>query len=102
MIAYVPDTMETIANYMMVFLAFPFFIGLVFFVHELGHYYAARFFNTQVERFSIGVGWKIWERADKKERYGGCALFLLPAMLQSAIIRMTPIVFPIKKHGSKS
>lgn len=66
MIAYVPDTMETIANYMMVFLAFPFFIGLVFFVHELGHYYAARFFNTQVERFSIGVGWKIWERADKK------------------------------------
>lgn len=66
MIAYVPDTMETITTYIMVFLAFPFFIGLVFFVHELGHYYAARFFNTRVERFSIGMGWKIWERADSK------------------------------------
>ena len=34
-------------------------IGLVIFVHELGHFIAARFFGVRVEVFSLGFGPRI-------------------------------------------
>ncbi|MEM7646757.1 MAG: RIP metalloprotease RseP [Pseudomonadota bacterium] len=34
-------------------------IGLLIFVHELGHFLAAKFFNVKVETFSLGFGPKI-------------------------------------------
>ncbi|PHR93378.1 MAG: RIP metalloprotease RseP [Robiginitomaculum sp.] len=37
-------------------LSFLLVLGLVVFIHELGHYSVARFFKVAVERFSIGFG----------------------------------------------
>lgn len=39
----------------------PFFIllGLLIFIHELGHFLVAKFFNVRVETFSLGFGKKI-------------------------------------------
>ena len=45
------------------------FIGtilVVVFVHEYGHYLAARIFGVRVIRFSIGFGKPIWSRLDTK------------------------------------
>jgi len=41
----------------------PFFIllGLLIFVHELGHFLVAKFFNVRVEVFSLGFGKKIFQ-----------------------------------------
>jgi regulator of sigma E protease len=41
---------------------YPFFIllGLLIFVHELGHFAVARFFGVRVETFSLGFGKKIF------------------------------------------
>ena len=40
----------------------PFFLllGLLIFVHELGHYLVAVYFGVRVETFSLGFGKKIW------------------------------------------
>ncbi len=35
---------------------------MLIFIHELGHYSVARFFNIRVERFSIGFGAPVWKR----------------------------------------
>ena len=40
-------------------------IGLLIFVHELGHFLAARKRGAKVERFSIGFGPAIWSRRGK-------------------------------------
>ncbi len=48
-------------------LGFLFTITLVVFVHELGHFLAARFFGVRVESFSIGFGRAI---AGFNDRYG--------------------------------
>jgi regulator of sigma E protease len=41
-------------------------LGLLIFIHELGHFAVARFFGVRVETFSIGFGKKIlkWRRGD--------------------------------------
>jgi regulator of sigma E protease len=41
-------------------------LGVLIFVHELGHFLAARSVGIRVERFSIGFGPRIWgfERGD--------------------------------------
>ena len=36
------------------FIAFAFLISILVFVHELGHYLAARSIGVKVERFSVG------------------------------------------------
>src|SRR5262249_13933149 len=46
---------------------FLFVITLVVFVHELGHFLAARYFGVRVESFSIGFGRAV---AGFKDRYG--------------------------------
>jgi len=48
-------------------LGFLFVITLVVFVHELGHFLAARYFGVRVESFSIGFGRAV---AGFKDRYG--------------------------------
>jgi regulator of sigma E protease len=48
-------------------LGFLFTITLVVFVHELGHFLAARFFGVKVESFSIGFGRAM---AGFRDRYG--------------------------------
>lgn len=42
-----------------------FMLGLVVVVHELGHYWAGRYFGAAVESFSVGFGQSIFERKDK-------------------------------------
>ena len=36
--------------------------GLLIVIHELGHYFAARWSGMRVERFSIGFGPVVWSR----------------------------------------
>lgn len=43
-----------------------FLLGVVVVVHELGHYFAGRYFGAAVESFSIGFGKPIGERMDKR------------------------------------
>ncbi len=43
-----------------------FFFGASIFVHELGHYLAARWRGLKIERFSIGMGPRIWGWTDKR------------------------------------
>lgn len=42
--------------------AFIFLLGLLIFVHELGHFAVARWCGVRVETFSLGFGKKIWQR----------------------------------------
>ena len=46
-------------------LSLVFLLGIVVVIHELGHYYAGRFFGAAVESFSVGFGKPIFERTDK-------------------------------------
>lgn len=41
-------------------LVFIFVIGILVFVHELGHYVAARMVGIRVEEFAVGMGPKVW------------------------------------------
>jgi regulator of sigma E protease len=56
---FLPDPFRTI-------LAFVVVLGVLIFVHELGHYLAARWRGVHVERFSIGFGRAIWSRQDRR------------------------------------
>ena len=58
--------METILSNTWVALVVILFFGITIFVHEFGHYLAARLLGLVVETFSIGFGPAIWKR-----RYGG-------------------------------
>ena len=42
-----------------------FLLGVVVIIHELGHYWAGRWFGAAVESFSIGFGHSLFERTDK-------------------------------------
>jgi len=37
-------------------------LGILIFIHELGHYLAARFCGVKVLRFSIGFGRVLWQK----------------------------------------
>ena len=50
-------------------------IGLVVFIHELGHFFVARLLKVDVECLSYGMGPKIWSYQGKKTEY---AISLLP------------------------
>ena len=36
-------------------------LGVLIFIHELGHFAVAKYFNVKVETFSLGFGPKIWK-----------------------------------------
>jgi len=41
-------------------------LSVLVFIHEMGHYSVARFFNVAIDRFSVGFGKPILKRVDKK------------------------------------
>ncbi len=55
----IPDSLRTI-------LAFIVVLGVLIFIHELGHYLAARWRKVHVERFSVGFGRAIGAWTDKR------------------------------------
>lgn len=48
------------------FLATVLVLGVLIFVHELGHFIAARIFGVKVNEFAVGMGPKIFSRRGKK------------------------------------
>jgi regulator of sigma E protease len=44
-------------------------IGLVIGIHELGHFFLAKYFGVKVLRFSIGFGRPLWKRVIKGTEY---------------------------------
>ena len=54
-------------------LSFIVVIGIIIFIHELGHFLAARAVGIRVDRFSIGFGPKIvaWQRGETEYRIAG-------------------------------
>ena len=47
-------------------IAFALVLGVLVFVHELGHYLAARWRGVHVDAFSIGFGRPLWRRTDRR------------------------------------
>ncbi len=53
-----------------------FLLGFLVFIHEGGHFLAARLFKVKVEEFSIGFGHKIFSKKGKETLYSiGCIPF---------------------------
>ena len=52
-----------------------FLLGFLIFIHEGGHFLAARFFKVKVEAFSIGFGPKLFKKKGKETEY---SLSLIP------------------------
>lgn len=46
-----------------------FLLGFLIFIHEGGHFLAAKFFKVKVENFSIGFGPKIFSKKEKETTY---------------------------------
>lgn len=46
---------------------FIFTLGIIIFAHELGHYFAARYFKVSVHDFSLGFGKILWQRFTSKQ-----------------------------------
>ncbi len=44
-------------------------LGVLIFIHELGHFAVAKYFNVKVETFSLGFGPKIWQRTRGETTY---------------------------------
>ena len=47
-------------NFLSNILAFLVVIGVIIFIHELGHFLAARLFRIRVRVFSVGIGTRLW------------------------------------------
>ncbi|MDB6095308.1 MAG: rseP [Verrucomicrobia bacterium] len=60
-----PDLLTSIFTNAWTFFLAVLLLGLSIFVHELGHFLAARRRGVKVERFSIGFGPAIWSRRGK-------------------------------------
>ena len=56
---FLPEPFRTLISFAVV-------LGVLIFVHEMGHYLAARWRGVHVERFSIGFGRAVWTRTDKR------------------------------------
>lgn len=50
-------------------LVFIFVLSLIIFIHELGHFLAARWAGVFVEEFAIGMGPKLWKKQGKETLY---------------------------------
>lgn len=44
-------------------------LGVLIFIHELGHFAVAKYFNVKVETFSLGFGPKIWKKTRGETTY---------------------------------
>ena len=58
--------MDWLINALYYVIPFIILLGILVFVHELGHFLVARFCGVKVEEFSIGFGKELWGRTDKK------------------------------------
>ncbi|MBR1825904.1 MAG: RIP metalloprotease RseP [Alphaproteobacteria bacterium] len=58
--------MAILTNIVYYIVPFVVLLGILVFVHEFGHFLAARLLGVKVVAFSIGFGKKIWSRTDKK------------------------------------
>lgn len=58
--------MDWLINAIYYVVPFVVLLGILVFVHELGHFMVARMLGVQVEAFSIGFGKVLWSRTDKK------------------------------------
>ena len=47
-------------------IAFAVVLGVLVFIHEMGHYLAARWRGVHVDAFSIGFGRPLWRRTDRR------------------------------------
>ncbi|HWT08336.1 MAG TPA: site-2 protease family protein, partial [Roseomonas sp.] len=56
---FLPEPFRTVISFAVV-------LGVLIFVHEMGHYLAARWRGVHVERFSIGFGRAVWTRIDRR------------------------------------
>ena len=52
-----------------------FLLGILVFIHELGHFTVAKLFKVKVNEFAIGFGPAIWKKQGKETKY---ALRLIP------------------------
>ena len=85
-------------------------LGVMIWVHELGHYWAARHYGVQVLRFSIGFGPKIfsWENDDACEfriaaiPLGGYVQMLERDMLKDPKSRLIPLCFQSKRLSARA
>ena len=59
MLQFLPEAVRTP-------LAFVLVLGVLVFVHELGHYLAARWAGVHAEVFSVGFGKALWQRTDRR------------------------------------
>ncbi len=66
MISFLWNTILSIEEVMMSLLPFVVLLGILVFIHELGHFLVARFYGVRVEVFSLGFGKKIlqWKKKD--------------------------------------
>ncbi|MEQ8559525.1 MAG: M50 family metallopeptidase [Henriciella sp.] len=57
--------MDALGQIPIFILSLVFLLGIVVVIHELGHYFAGRFFGAAVESFSVGFGKPIFARTDR-------------------------------------
>ena len=57
--------MDWLINIVYYVVPFVVLLGILVFVHELGHFLVARLCGVRVTEFSIGFGKKLWGRTDK-------------------------------------
>ena len=67
--------MEIVSNILYYVLPFLILLGILVFVHELGHFLVARAMGVKVDEFSLGFGKELWGHNDKKgTRWKVCAV----------------------------
>jgi len=70
-------------------------LGLLIFVHELGHFLAAKLRGVPVARFSLGFGPVLWSRTIGQTRYCLSAIplggYVLPAVADEAAYLALPL-----------
>lgn len=58
--------MQEVSYLLVTIISFILVLGVVVVVHEMGHFWAARWCGVAIEAFSIGWGKSIWERRDAR------------------------------------
>jgi regulator of sigma E protease len=60
------QTWNLLPNLPRTLIAFALVLGVLVFIHEMGHYLAARWRGVHVDAFSIGFGRPLWRRTDRR------------------------------------
>ncbi|MBL8014801.1 MAG: site-2 protease family protein [Candidatus Doudnabacteria bacterium] len=61
--------MPEVLNTLITIVSFILILGILVFIHELGHYLAARLMRVHVEEFAFGFGMSLWSRKIGKTVY---------------------------------